>query len=189
MTNGSADDHERELSEVLSKLEKAGDRASEKKTEMFKKELTWLGYHINQNGVKPIKDKTEAIPKLAAQKNVKELKSFLGSTQYLSKLVKNLSKKLDRMRKLLKKDSKWEWTTEINDDFGKLEKEITEAPYLARFDPNKDSYVTTDVILVWEPHYGRKKGEVFRLNTFASRFLTDCEKQYAINELELLRAL
>ena len=76
MTNGSADDHERELSEVLSKLEKAGDRASEKKTEMFKKELTWLGYHINQNGVKPIKDKTEAIPNLAALKNVKELKSF-----------------------------------------------------------------------------------------------------------------
>ena len=74
------------------------------------------------------------------------------------------------MRKLLKKDSKWEWTTEINDDFEKLKKEITEAPYLARFDSNKDSYVTTDVILVWEPHYGRKKGEVFRLNTFAADF-------------------
>ena len=31
-----------------------------------------------------------------------------------------------------------------------------------------------------------KVGEVFRLVAFASRFLTDCERKYAINELELL---
>ena len=71
VTNGSIDDHERELRDVLSKLEKAGYRVSEKKTEMFKKELTRLGYHINQNGVKPIKDTTAAITKSTASKNVK----------------------------------------------------------------------------------------------------------------------
>ena len=37
-------------------------------------------------------------------------------------------------------------------------------------------------------HYG-KKGETFRPVAFASKFLTDCEKKCAINELELLRAL
>ena len=117
VTNGSIDDHEKELREVLKKLQNAGYRASEKKTELFKKELTWLGYFINQNGVKPIKDKTEAITKLAAPKNVKELKSFLGSIQHLSKFINNLSKKTDRMRRLLKKDVKWDWTAEIDDDF------------------------------------------------------------------------
>ena len=40
VTNGSVNDHERELRELLSKYEKAGYRASEKNTEMFKKELT-----------------------------------------------------------------------------------------------------------------------------------------------------
>ena len=79
VTNGSIEDHEKEVREVL--IKNAGYRASEKKTELFKKELTWLGYFINQSGVKPIKDKTEAITKLAAPKNVKELKSFLGSIQ------------------------------------------------------------------------------------------------------------
>ena len=68
VTNDSADDHERKLREELSQLEKTGYRASEKKTKLFKKELTWLGYHINQNEVKPINDKTEAITKLAAPK-------------------------------------------------------------------------------------------------------------------------
>ena len=117
VTNGTADEHGRELREVLSKLERAGYRASERKTELFKKILTWLGYHINHNGVKLIKDKTEAITKLEAPKNVKELKSFLSSIQHLSKFINNLSKKTDRMRRLLKEETKWEWTTETNKDF------------------------------------------------------------------------
>ena len=190
VTNGSIDDHEKELREVLKKLQNAGYRASEKKTELFKKELTWLGYFINQNGVKPIKDKTEAITKLAAPKNAKKLKSFLGSIQHLSKFINNLSKKTDRMRRLLKKDVKWEWTAEIDDDFEQLKKEITEAPCLAHFDPKRDNYITTDACntglgaTLWQ-----KEGIVFRPIAFASRFLTDCERKYAINELELLGAL
>ena len=44
VTNGSIEDHEREVRDVLSKLQKTGYRASEKKTELFKTELTlaWL---------------------------------------------------------------------------------------------------------------------------------------------------
>ena len=94
------------------------------------------------------------------------------------------------MRKLLKKESKWERTTEINDDFAKLKKEITEAPCLAHFDPKKDNYVTTDACntglgaTLWQ-----NEGEVFRTVAFAGRFLTDCERQYANNKLKLLGAL
>ena len=53
VTDGSFEDHEKEVREVLMKLQNAGYRASEKKTELFKRELTWLGFFINQNGVKP----------------------------------------------------------------------------------------------------------------------------------------
>ena len=123
MTNGSIEDHEKEVREVLTKLQNAGYRASE------------LCYHINQNGVKPIKDKAEAITNLEAPKNVKKLKSFLGSIQHLSKCINNLSKKTNRMRRLLKKYVKWDWTPEIDEDFEKLKKKITEAPCLAHFDP------------------------------------------------------
>ena len=72
----------------------------------------------------------------------------------------------------------------------KIEKQITEAPCLAHFDPKKDTYVTTDVCKTglgatqWQ-----KEGEVFRPIAFASRFLTDAERKDASNELELLGAL
>ena len=122
VTNGTIDEHEREVREVLKKLQNAVYRASERKTELFKQEITWLGYHIDQNGVKPIKDKTEAITKLEAPKNTKELKSFLGSIQHLSNFINNLSKKTDKMRRLLKKETRWEWTPEVNEDFKNLKK-------------------------------------------------------------------
>ena len=190
VTNGTIDDHEREIREVLTKLQNAGYRASERKTELFKQEITWLGYHIDQKGVKPIKDKTEAITKLTAPKNAKQLKSFLGSKQHLAKFINNLSKKTDRMRRLLKKETRWEWTPEIDEDFENIKKEITEPPCLAHFDPKKENYVTTDACntglgaTLWQ-----KEGEIFRPVAFASRFLTDCERKYAINELQLLGAL
>ena len=94
------------------------------------------------------------------------------------------------MRKLLKKDVKWEWTKEINDDFEQLKKEITEAPCLAHFDPKKDNFITTDACntglgaTLWQ-----KENGAFRPVAFASRFLTDCERKYALNELELLGVL
>ena len=87
VTNGTIEEHEQELREVLSRLQEAGYRASERKTELFEKELTWLGYQINHNGVKSIKDKTEAITELNAPTNTKELKSFLGLIQHLSKVL------------------------------------------------------------------------------------------------------
>ena len=94
------------------------------------------------------------------------------------------------MRKLLKKDVKWDWTKEINVDFEQLKKELTEAPCLAHFDPKKDNFITTDACNTglgatqWQ-----KENGAFRPVAFASRFFTDCERKYAINELELLGVL
>ena len=178
---------QQELREVLNNLQTTCYRASEKKTELIKQELTWLGYLINESGVKPIKDKTEAITKLEAPKNAKELKTFLGSIQHLSKFINNLSKKTVRMRRILKKETHWEWTPEISEDFENLKKDMTEAPCMAHFDPKKDKYVTTDAFNTGlGATLRQKEGEVFRPIAFASGFLTNCERKYTINELELL---
>ena len=82
------------------------------------------------------------------------------------------------MRRPLKKDVKGECTKEIYDEFDQLKEENTEAPYLAHFDPKQDNYITTDACntglgaTLWQ-----KEGETFRPVSFASRFLTDCEKK------------
>ena len=51
--------------------------------------------------------------------------------------------------------------TEIDDDFEKLKKEITEAPCLSHFDTKKDNYVTTDACNTGLGHIVAKRGGGF----------------------------
>ena len=49
----------------------------------------------------------EAIIKLKLVENAKELKSFLGATQYMAKFLPKYSEQTDSLRKLLKKNKHW----------------------------------------------------------------------------------
>ena len=110
VTKGSIEQHKRELTDVLTRLENAGYRLSEGKSEFFKTEIVWIGHKIDQNGIRPLQNKLLAIKNLKQPKNEKELKSFLGAIQYLSKYIDNLSAQTDSLRQLLKKDTEWLWT-------------------------------------------------------------------------------
>ena len=103
VTRGSKQDHEKKLFDVLNKLEKAGYRASKRKSEFFINQTKWLGHEIDENGIKPNEEKVEAILRLKPPENTKELKSFLGAIQYMAKFLPKLSERTDKLRKLLKK--------------------------------------------------------------------------------------
>ena len=118
---------------------------------------------------------------LKEPKNEKELKSFLGAIQYLSKYIENLSAQTDLLRQLLKKNE-WVWTPEQSEAFTQLKSKI------AHYNSNLPNTITNDAstkglgATLWqEQHNGELKPIAF-----ASRFLSDTEKKYAINELELL---
>ena len=121
-------------------------------------------------------------------KNEKELKSFLGAIQYLSKYIENLSAQTDILRKLLKKQNKWICTDEHTKAFNNLKKLITQLPCLAHYNPKSENILTTDAstkglgATLWQK---QKDGNLKPIG-FASRFLSDTEKKYAINELDLL---
>ena len=98
VTKGTKEQHKRELTEVLTKLENASFRLSENNSEFFKSETEWVGHKSDQNGIRPLQDKLKAIQELKEPKNEKELKSFLGAIQYLSKYNENLSAQTDLLR-------------------------------------------------------------------------------------------
>ena len=56
-----------------------------------KTEIEWLGHKFTQSGTAPIETKTAAILNLTAPKNLKQLRSFLGSILYLGKFIPNFS--------------------------------------------------------------------------------------------------
>ena len=102
VTKGSKEQHQKQLIDVLSRLEKSGYRLSEKESDFFKTEIEWIGHKIDQNCIRELQDKLMAIKKLKQPKDEKELKSFLGAIQYLSKHINNLSAQTDGLRQLLK---------------------------------------------------------------------------------------
>ena len=48
------------------------------------------------------------------------------------------------MRQLLKKGTKWEWTTDRNSDFEEIKQELTTLPCLAQYNGSKENIVNTD---------------------------------------------
>ena len=90
VTRGDRKDHEKKLLDVLRKLENAGYRSSEKKSEFFQNKMKWLGHEIDEDGIKPNKEKIKAMLDLKQPKNPKQLKSFLGAIQYLAKVLPRL---------------------------------------------------------------------------------------------------
>ena len=46
-----------ELIDAYTKLENAGKRLSENKSELFKPKTEWIAHKIDQNGIRPLHDK------------------------------------------------------------------------------------------------------------------------------------
>ena len=136
VTRGTKE-HTKKLESVLTKLENEGYKASKNKSKFYIKETVWLGHTIAQDGIRPNKQKTEAINKLNPPTNTKTLKSFSGAIQYFAKFIPKLSEKTDNMRQLLKKGTKWEWTEERNTDFNNIKRELTSQPCLLHYSGNK----------------------------------------------------
>ena len=188
VTRGTKEEHTQKLESVLTKLENEGYKASKKKSKFYLKQTIWLRQPFAQDGIRPNKEKTEAINKLNPPTNTKTFKSFLGAIQYFAKFIPNLSEKTDNMTQLLKKNTNWEWTEKRNTDFNNIKKELASQPCLAHYNGNKENIVTTDScgtglgIALW---HKRSNGDLKPI-VFASRYLNDAEKKHSVEELELL---
>ena len=65
--------------------------------------------HLTSNGIKADPSKVEAIKNKAQPRDVKELRSFLGLSNYCSKFIQNYSTLTAPLRELTVKNTKFEW--------------------------------------------------------------------------------
>ena len=88
----------------------------------------------------------------------------------------------------MKKQNEWIWTDEHTEAFNKLKEGITKIPCLAHYNAQNENIITTDAgtkglgVTLWKK---QKDGNLKPVG-FASRYLSDTENKYAINELEQL---
>ena len=186
ITGKDDEEHLKSLEEVLSRLKKSGLRLKRDKCFFFQKEVEYLGYKIDANGLHPTEKKLQAIKDAPAPRNTAELKSYLGLLSYYGKFLPNLSQELAPLYKLLKKSTRWLWTQCEQSAFEKSKALLSSKSVLVHFDPSREILLACDAssygigaVLSHKMPDGSE-----RPIAFASRTLSKAEKNYSQIEKE-----
>ena len=187
VNGGNLQNHKEKLFKCLDRLNEENLAINFNKCHFAKGKVTWLGYEIDQKGIKPIVSKTQAILNLKPPTSHKQLKSFLGTVHHLTKFIPNLAPLCREFRNLLQKYTKYVWTNHHQTKFENIKKCIRNLTENTHYDTKRKTRVKTDAsrsdlgaVLEQETCDG------WETISSASRFLNKAEKKYSINELELL---
>ena len=178
----------------LKRCETANLKMSRKKFKIGQ-DIKFVGYRVTQNGIRPDHDKIAGIAKFKTPTNVTELKSFLGLAQQLGFFLPDLSQATSAMRTLLKKNTAWLWTPEIDLEFHKAKEILTSDAIVKPFDPKLEIVLLTDAArlhgmgyaLCQYPDKRDEDGKQrLRLVSCNSKAFTATQQRYATIELECL---
>ena len=135
------------------------------------------------DGYKPAKGKVQAIVKMSTPSCKKEVQSFIGLINYLSKFSPRLSELALPIRQLAKDKVAFNWGPEHQAAFKLVKNEIAATPILAYYDPKKTTVLQTDASI---NGLGTCLLQDEKPVYFASKALTEAQQGYVAIELESL---
>ena len=157
----SLEEHLRDVDKVLEKLELAGITLRPEKCIFGSNEVDYLGYHMNESGIRPQKQLVEAIQDFPCPTTKKEVRRFLGTAGFYRDFIRNFADISEPLRYLTKDATKFQWTTNCQEAFEKLKELLTQEPVLAFPITNKEFIVEVDAskvgvggVLLQEQHDG-----------------------------------
>ena len=120
---------------------------------------------------------------MPAPTNKKQVQSFIGMINYLSKFSVRLSEIVEPIRELAKDKVPFNWGPEHQSAFTQMKQEIVSAPILAYYNPKKQTVLQTDASI---KGLGTCLLQEEKPVYFANKVLTDAQWGYVVIELELL---
>ena len=108
------------------------------------KEGIVLGHHISEKGVEVDRAKVEVIERLPPPISVKGVRSFLGHAGFYRRFIKNFSKIVHPLCKLLEKECKFYFDKSCLKAFGELKEKFVSAPIIISPDWSKPFEVMCD---------------------------------------------
>ena len=187
VTKGTKSEHLDKVREILKTLDDAELQLKAGKCIIAENEIEWLGFKLTNQGILPVNSKVQGITEKLRPTNLKELRLFLGAVNQFNKFIPDLASICFPFRSILKKDAEWNWTDEHEKAFENVNKEVRRVANLTHFKRNKPIRIICDASkqglgAVLQQCEENEWKPIF----YASRFLTELEAKYSINELELL---
>ena len=110
---------------LLKQLESANLKLTPSKTSLLRKKVQYVGVTLSSEGININEDRVKAIMDLPAPSTKKETQRVLGTLGYNRRFVKGYSAMSKPLYDLLRRDTKFLWTTECQRSFEQLKAAIS----------------------------------------------------------------
>jgi len=158
------------------------------KCEFHQRETEYLGFIINNEGVKVDPIKTAAIWDWKRPTNKRGIQEFMGFCNFYRRFIEGFSRTAKPLYDRTKKDVKWEWGDKEQTAFHELRQKLCSTPVLTYFKPGRPLLVETDAskyvcsgILSQHDADGKWRPIAYRSKTMAP-----AECNYDVHDKELL---
>lgn len=184
-------DHLKSLYNVLERLRSSGLRLKLKKCQFAKQQVLYLGHIVSSKGVQPDPKNTEAVILFPTPTDIKELRQFLGLTNYYRKFIKDYAKIANPLYELTRKTARgYQWSSSCQESFETLKQKLVNPPVLVYPDFRVPFIVHTDASesaiggILSQNQEGRE-----RVIAYWSRQLQKSERNYSTIEREALAVI
>lgn len=182
------EEHRQHLREVFQLLSDNGLVINRAKCVFGVEELIYLGHMVNSTGIRPMKERVDAVLNFPAPKTKKDLQSFLGMINYYHRFMPGLASKLQPLHEATKtKDTLISWNEKCQAAFVAAKSSLSSAALLHHPDPSAPTSITTDAS---DKAVGGQLEQCFDgvwcPIAFFSRKLSKAEVNYSAFDRELL---
>lgn len=114
------DDHLQHLRLVFDRFRTAGLKLKPSKCHFGQKQVNYLGHVITRDGIQPDPEKIKVVQEYPVPGTVKDVRAFMGLTNYYRKFVKDFAHIASPLHDLTKKGAAFLWTEECQTAFETL---------------------------------------------------------------------
>lgn len=186
ITGKNLKEHDETLLKVLNRARENKVKFNLNKMKIAVEKVRYLGHIFSENSIVPDPDRIEALNEIKYPKDKTDLRKFLGMINYVRSFVPKLAEITAPLRELLKKNVIFAWTEQHAKAIDEIKKQVIESQILVPFDTNKSIIIQCDASKNGLGCCMLQDGKPI---SFASRSLTDCEKNYSQIEKEFLSIL
>ena len=176
--------HDIALRKVLKRLSEKGLTLNRKKCVFRTNQISFFGVIFGANGISPDPEKVKAVREFSRPENVKDLRSFLGLTNYCARFIKDYAKICGPLRQLTHKEQPWIWSQSCEEAFRTLQEKLCDETVISYYDPCKAVTVQVDASPVGLGAILTQDDD--KVVSYGSRALTPVESRYSQTEREAL---